>query len=379
MPSRRPHTKSRSGCKRCKEKHIKCDEAQPVCGACARYNVPCVPKPSRSSRRAQSVHTPPSLSPAPAIPTAGSRTAISIWEFGLLHHWILHVADSFNVSPGFCDAWRNHAIKDAVQHDFFLHMIFMLSCLHLALTKSPSFTETHRAFILEGCSVATTRFRIEAGNISDSNCQAVRAFPFLVSIYGLALGQLDREDKSEEAVLDEMIHILILIKGTSLIRDTTNPWMQLRGLDAWMDEKDVFTNDQNELQYDLDLSRALGDIQPWIESSDDEPTVKASNTNAVELFQSALDFHLKLNLRPLAWPNVIQNDYLDLLRQRNPMAMVILAHYAVILGQCSSQWWCSNWGPQLVSVIASILPEKYAGAIAYPLRMLNLKPADTTS
>lgn len=381
MPSRRPHTKSRSGCKRCKDKHIKCDEAQPICGACARYNVPCVPKPRPSRAKpassAQSASTQPSISPPP-IPAPESRSTITIWEFDLLHHWILHVANSFNVSPGFCDAWRNHAIKDAIQHDFFLHMILMLSCLHLALTKSPSFTESHRAFILEGCSVATTRFRIEAGNISDSNCQAVQAFPFLLSIYALALGQLDREDKSEEAVLDEMIHILILIKGNTLIRDTTNPWMQLRGLDAWMDEKDILLDDPTGLQYDLDLSRAVSHLHPWIDSSDDDPTVKASNTKAVELFKGALDFHLKLNLRPLAWPNVIQNDYLDLLRQRNPMAMVILAHYAVILGQCSSQWWCSNWGVQLVSVVASILPQKYAEAIAYPLRMLNLNPADTT-
>ncbi|OJJ06001.1 hypothetical protein ASPVEDRAFT_55746 [Aspergillus versicolor CBS 583.65] len=374
MPSRRPHTKSRAGCKRCKEKHIKCDEAQPVCGACARYNVPCVPKPSRSrAKPASSAQSQPSVSPGP-IQGAESRSSITVWEFGLLHHWILHVADSFNVSRGFCDAWRNHAIKDAVQHDFFLHMILMLSCLHLALTKSPSFTEAHRAFILEGCSVATARFRIEAGNINDSNCQVVRGFPFLLSIYGFALGQLDCEDKSDEAVLDEMIHILILIKGNSLIRDTTNPWMQLRGLEAWMDEKDVFTNDPNELQSDLDLVRAVGDLERWIDSSDDDLAVKASNTNTVNLFKGALDFHLKLNLRPLAWPNVIQNDYLDLLRQRNPMAMVILAHYAVILGQCSSQWWCSNWGVQLVSVIASLLPEKYTGAMAYPRRMLNLNP-----
>ncbi|KAL4999483.1 hypothetical protein BDV10DRAFT_55749 [Aspergillus recurvatus] len=380
MPGRRPHTKSRAGCQRCKEKHVKCDEARPTCGACARYGVPCVPKPLATLRRAEKKRSRPSASPAATAAPASSapslvtsfqgRTTLTLWEFELVHHWILHVAESFQVSPGFRGAWCDRGIRVAIQYDFFLHMILMLSALHLALVKSPAFTEAHRTFILEGCSDATARFREEAENISDSNSHAVQAFPFLMSIYALALPQFDRVEKGGEAILDEMIHILIVIKGNSLVRPTANPWPRARPSPRWMEEKD-FLNQTDEDNCDTELRNALGTLQPWIDSSDDDPRVRRLNSDTVQSFRETLQVHLKRSLRPLSWPNAVQSEYIDLLRNRNPMALVILAHYAVILGQCSEQWWCLNWGVQLLSVIAAMLPGKYQDAISYPLQILS--------
>ncbi|KAL4739936.1 hypothetical protein BDV11DRAFT_107314 [Aspergillus similis] len=380
MPVRRPHTKSRAGCQRCKEKHVKCDEVRPTCGACARYGVPCVLKPLTTVRRAEKRECQPSASPAlpvtPASPAPSllvpsrGRTALTLWEFELVHHWILHVAESFHVSPGFHRKWCDRGIKVAIQYDFFLHMILMLSALHLALTKSSSFTEAHRAFILEGCSDATTSFRKEAENVSDSNCHAVLAFPFLMSIYALALPQFDREEKGGDAVLDEMIHILLVIKGNSLVRPTETPWPRARMTLRWMEEKD-FMDQTDEDDRDRDLSSALGTLQPWVDSSDDDPRVRSINSETIQLFRETLKVHMKRSLRPLSWPNAVKNEYIDLLRHRNPMALVVLAHYAVILGQCSDQWWCSNWGVRLLSVIVALLPGKYQGAITYPLQILS--------
>ncbi|CZR52208.1 uncharacterized protein PAC_02085 [Phialocephala subalpina] len=49
MPCRRPHRKSRLGCKNCKAKRTKCDEVHPVCGNCVKYNLRCdFVLPSRS-------------------------------------------------------------------------------------------------------------------------------------------------------------------------------------------------------------------------------------------------------------------------------------------------------------------------------------------
>lgn len=51
MPFRRPHRKSRLGCKNCKAKRTKCDEVHPVCGNCIKYNLRCdfgIPTGSKS-------------------------------------------------------------------------------------------------------------------------------------------------------------------------------------------------------------------------------------------------------------------------------------------------------------------------------------------
>ncbi|KUJ12283.1 uncharacterized protein LY89DRAFT_204650 [Mollisia scopiformis] len=41
MPCRRPHRKSRLGCRTCKLKRTKCDEIHPVCGGCKKYGLQC--------------------------------------------------------------------------------------------------------------------------------------------------------------------------------------------------------------------------------------------------------------------------------------------------------------------------------------------------
>ncbi|KAI0518542.1 hypothetical protein F5B22DRAFT_69716 [Xylaria bambusicola] len=51
--SKRPHRKSRAGCKQCKKRKVKCDEAKPSCKACTLRKEPCVypnvPPPASSS------------------------------------------------------------------------------------------------------------------------------------------------------------------------------------------------------------------------------------------------------------------------------------------------------------------------------------------
>ncbi|KAI0127075.1 hypothetical protein BJ170DRAFT_428517 [Xylariales sp. AK1849] len=40
-PTRRPHKKSRTGCRNCKSRRLKCDEVQPRCGNCAKQGTLC--------------------------------------------------------------------------------------------------------------------------------------------------------------------------------------------------------------------------------------------------------------------------------------------------------------------------------------------------
>ena len=40
-PPRKSHTKSRKGCRTCKSRHIRCDEAFPQCRNCTKHNCRC--------------------------------------------------------------------------------------------------------------------------------------------------------------------------------------------------------------------------------------------------------------------------------------------------------------------------------------------------
>lgn len=59
MPPRLAHRKSRAGCRRCKERKVKCSEEHPSCIACLRHGVPCeygdapAPAPASTNRALQ--------------------------------------------------------------------------------------------------------------------------------------------------------------------------------------------------------------------------------------------------------------------------------------------------------------------------------------
>ncbi|KAK0610798.1 hypothetical protein B0T14DRAFT_439603 [Immersiella caudata] len=66
------YTKSRSGCLRCKQRRVKCDEQQP-CRACVRHNVECSLTASRSSSEPPSARTTRTASPATQPPSLTDR------------------------------------------------------------------------------------------------------------------------------------------------------------------------------------------------------------------------------------------------------------------------------------------------------------------
>ncbi|CAI7671455.1 unnamed protein product [Penicillium pancosmium] len=301
MATRRRHTKSRLGCLRCRDKHLKCDEVRPTCGACAKYNQPCILKPAKTTRsnstqradftngdgsRAAEISIPrscPDSSEVEApngdltseILSAGAghqplKSVLTMWEFELIHHWIINVTDTFAVSHGFRRTWQDQAVREAMRYPFILHMVLILSALHLGITKSTSFSESHYAFIVSGCSDAMASFRREAESVGDANCHAVGKFPFLLSIYAFGLPLLQGGDKSEDVVLDDMIHIMLLIKGNGTIHDTTKPWRKARNLKPWLEDSDIF-DDSELLTEEHDLDFAVAELQHWIDLSDDSP------------------------------------------------------------------------------------------------------------
>lgn len=75
MPPRRSHKKSRAGCRRCKNRKIKCDEVHPRCGNCVKHGVLCdFENPSEVFDELTSVATPVATPAArsPPVPSPSS-------------------------------------------------------------------------------------------------------------------------------------------------------------------------------------------------------------------------------------------------------------------------------------------------------------------
>ncbi|KAG9801586.1 hypothetical protein KCU63_g24987, partial [Aureobasidium melanogenum] len=75
-PSRRSHTKSRTGCKTCKRRHIRCDETFPQCRNCTKHQVRC--DYMDQQRPEADIQAPRDQLPLPSSP--GVEHMLDIWQ-----------------------------------------------------------------------------------------------------------------------------------------------------------------------------------------------------------------------------------------------------------------------------------------------------------
>ncbi|KAJ5716533.1 hypothetical protein N7493_008444 [Penicillium malachiteum] len=160
------HTKSRNGCLTCKSRRVKCDEEQPVCGACSVRGDECVFPCPRSPR----VET--RRSPRPSIETSSHHVAHSVMlpgvnadhinplnfnvppkrpsnpgeltgclnmqDLNLLKHYILHTSQSLSLNPRKTLVWERVIPDLATKNPFLMHLLLALAGLDIMTSEIPA-------------------------------------------------------------------------------------------------------------------------------------------------------------------------------------------------------------------------------------------------
>lgn len=105
---------------------------------------------------------------------------------------------------------------------------------------------------------------------------------------------------------------------------------------------------------------------------------RATYLATVAHFDPALSISLppKVDNRELrflfVWPLHINADFMSLLRQRRPGALVILMHYSTVLLAAEPRYWfMKNWGQRVLKACHESIDESWLPAIQWPLSFLN--------
>lgn len=95
------------------------------------------------------------------------------------------------------------------------------------------------------------------------------------------------------------------------------------------------------------------------------------------LYGSVIE-HLSVSLKKLmegvepkmfafCWTFQVSAGFLELLEAREPFALVVLAHYAVILHHLRDCWWMGDWGTRILSQIGNSLDSEWRAFIGWPV------------
>ncbi|KAH7008867.1 hypothetical protein EDB80DRAFT_763938 [Ilyonectria destructans] len=416
------YKKSRRGCLRCKQRRVKCDENRP-CSACTRHGLECSyveqsPSNAEGSTRSVSLtpsdsasavmgkdtvysatspldptqrtlrssqasataaHTPPdpdwssSTDPFPYFDkfvTGPGSTNQSPWltDLELMHHY---TASTFLTLPRAVDLqqiWQIEIPRLAMSHAFLLHQILAVAAHHQSQIQPERYSHYSICASLHQ-NVTISGLRTALAQITEETCQEVFIASSMLSICAFASFS-SYGGVSEKPHIDDLTDVFHLIRGMSRILDSYNDFLhqgklaQLFVKENGCESAPLLTAVTEQLHH-IKLpdtihpaaasifQETIPELINWVENA-------MLSTGSPEL-RVCVSFAICLT-----------EEFMDLLRQRHPAALAIIAHYCVVLHYTGlDHWYLRGWGRNILDDIVANMDPSWSMALEWPLMIME--------
>ncbi|KAL4878279.1 hypothetical protein BJY04DRAFT_113532 [Aspergillus karnatakaensis] len=384
MAQRRSHQKSRHGCLECKRRRVKCDESRPVCANCARRQTDCeydssgplrwmTDEPSRSPRAMSDRQQAP---PSPDFSLLGQLRRsnhnsngdlvlppLNINDLELMLQWVNETHCIFTRGQQTEAIWRTHVPEEALSHQFLMHGILALSALHISCTRLPRVpTELGQSgkdylqIAISHQDQALALFREQLGDINITNGKAMFAFASITVLYAFGF---PRTPEPGSTAVGDLVQAFVLVRG---VQHILNQAMRIIFDDlVWAPLQEV--ND-----YDSILPGEARVAIDRLHKANEACTRQDPILHDSFLYQEAIDHLADLMAAVFAglgfamacrWAIKLQPAFVDRLRDRRPLALVILAHYGSLFPQFQEMWFGAEWGKRVVRDIWYTLDDQW--------------------
>ncbi|KAL8713178.1 MAG: hypothetical protein Q9220_002699 [cf. Caloplaca sp. 1 TL-2023] len=395
MP-RRTHKKSRGGCAQCKKRHIKveisipssvtswelivslqCDETKPCCVNCVTAEAQCLylsTKPVASgqldAKPVENAVSTASSSETPQLQEIAEGTHLSwdLHDMQLLHHYCTDTYKTMTNDPEQQHMWQTTAVRIGFSYPFLLNEMLAIAALHKAACN-PSQQDFYYTRATQLQSHALNGFNRMQRDVDESNCVPVLLFSALLGAH--LLGDRSRiHGLGPGEHLDHILSCVRLMRSVSklVLKDWT-PFLQESEIAPLMKSENPQPPYAIPSEY-----RALDTL---IQQSDLGQTSLNAYTAAIDRLYWLIALIDVPNTEPdtprsiLAWPVQLSDDYMLLLEQRRPEALIILLHYGVVLHYCRQAWAIGDSGALLIRAIEAQLGSYWKPWLQWPLQVIG--------
>ncbi|OJJ50328.1 hypothetical protein ASPZODRAFT_58983 [Penicilliopsis zonata CBS 506.65] len=375
MSQRKFHHKSRLGCLQCKRNRTKCDENKPKCGRCARIGAECslaeslewvIMTDNTASSSGASTGSKENSSPEDLKASEEDQREYFFAEeerdrLRLMHHYTLHTAKSISdlTGPEEAALWNEWTVELALANDFLLHGILSISALHLALRET-SPQRKHILLAIHHHDLGVALFRPHLAHIARDKQDAVFAFSCMVLLYAFGIQRLS---ESSDTPLAKIIQVLLLVRNSISVIKSDHTAMAHSRWSVLM----------------LDPSRLLLLPSPPAEIEEMLATLRLRVPAESKEHQHIYTCSIQALRHALNASLVYQNTRMTLVffliaspaglwklvAEEEPLALAILANYAVILYWIRDHIWMVGWGEETIEAVAEALPLDWHGCIAW--------------
>ncbi|OKL57056.1 hypothetical protein UA08_07397 [Talaromyces atroroseus] len=363
MP-RRNHKKSRNGCFECKRRHVKCDERRPICANCTTSERECQYLSSSKFLVARSISpafsaTPiGSASPAAESPRAASGDLpVNMLHVELLHNLYTRTQATFD--PTRSISWLGEIVSHSITVPYLVNAMLAFSALHLSTLHQDKrdFYYYHAAQLQTH---ALTIFKETNAEVTEETCIPLFLFSSVLGVHMLCDTMIYRGNNFDN-FLTRFVHYFHLHRGVRTI--VGEAWFMLNDSivkPAFDIGKALYTSDGH-------LGPVCENLLNLISSAKLGTELTAIYRQAIQYLQSCYNVasrddnqHAGIN-GAVAWPILVKLEFSDLLQQRRPEALIILAYYATLLHRFRDSWLFGDSGRAPADSTASAMSQAYNG------------------
>lgn len=257
-------------------------------------------------------------------------------------------------------------LKYGLTTPYLMHQVLATSAFYLS-TRNTESRDFYRGYSLGLQNRALSLFHKSNPTMEVTADNFVHMFLFssLVGVH-LLCDTLHYARDGLEGFIDSFTNILSVYRGVIAVIEQCRELLRDTELEPGLKSSQILMESTGTSGPECDAIRDL------LSSADLLPSTREVYQETTFFLQQLLDAHRELPEHQvrvsvvIVWPILVSPDYVDLLRQRHPIALIILAHYAVLLHRGRHLWLMGDGGRFLIEAISESLGRNWQGLLELP-------------
>jgi hypothetical protein len=284
--------------------------------------------------------------------------------YRLIHHYALSTSTSISDSPSAVLMNRDIIPALAFEHDFLLSGLLAVTSLHLAILNPCTI---HNDAALKHHSQALTLIRPHLSHVTADNVYALFSYSCMIACYSFGIR---KAAISSHDPLGDMLAVFTLLRGITVIVEMGEEWL----------ENSPFA-DSTKLPEPNPNTRLAPKVEGALFSL--SQSIPDSNTDLTsrEVYEAALSLlrHTFLlsaeqphsTRTALLFPILVPQQFVDNLRDKDPLSLVILAHYAVVLHWLRHSIWLRGWGNEVIAAVRHVVGSEWDVVLKFAVEQVG--------
>ena len=309
-------------------------------------------------------------------------TVLSMTDLRLIHHWTLQAYRGFGNTAEEEIFWQTQLPSLGYVHPFLMHILLAVSSLHLA-RLSPDDHKHFMAVAARHQSTALPAYRQELedleSNVDEQKGRAMVSFASLTAVYALLCPPVtDAGMSTAVSAITQLSDSFLLLRGArevlAIVGDCVEGCTMSSQVHALYGDVNLSLNPEDARLAGVEVLIIEDAASRFVAGQ-----AKQANSEALYLlrwcFAMLSDSASNINVKRAIniWIEAVPQAYLEAVRDLQPGALVILAHWCIMLNRAQMYWYLQDSAAHVLSSIWDVLDEDWREKISWPLQAVTIR------